>query len=171
MRLSKPKASCISCGSENTRIRNVYHAVTVQGLKYRYHCNDCQAKWIAWRGEKPDPNTYRKKANRNQFTEEQIRLILAERSVSQQALGRRLGKSRTAIGKIRRGELHADVAPDLPRWKRTVPDRARSNKSCIDCHYCVNRVCKMAIPEFEEEGPTFAAECLWYGMRQSTEGV
>lgn len=92
------------------------------------------------------------------LTEQQIRMILLDPSTDE-AVGRKVEKSRSAIQRIRCGALYAEVAPELPRRRK------RPVTSCRSCVHCANGKCQMDVPDFKEEGLGFAADCDFYVKR------
>lgn len=72
-----------------------------------------------------------------------------ENRVPSKVIAQRHQISIETINRIRRGESHGDVFPELPRWG------SRSCRQCI--HWCGG--CGYGIPEVRREGPLFARFC------------
>jgi hypothetical protein len=74
---------------------------------------------------------------------------LTSHGVTRGTVAREFGCSGQLVSKIRSGELHRGVRPDLPRWR-----------SCGHCRHWAQGGCTLDFPEPEELGLTVAAtEC------------
>lgn len=122
-------------------------------VRRRFHCKTCNYRWTEWNGEAP-PSA----APKVRLSDEIILDILTNR-LSEPVLAERHGCSMAAVGKIRRGELHASVHPEIPRFK------TRSKPACISCRECFyytgadKKPCDLGHKDPAEEGLTFAAYC------------
>lgn len=119
-------------------------------------CSHCSHSWNVWHGKQPDPLNYRKQAQRKHLTEDQVRLVLTERSLTQAELAKRIGRSRSTVQRIQSGKLHADIAVDLPRFNR------KTELSCLSCLHHQGGRCKMDVPDFLTEGKSFALDCEFF---------
>lgn len=152
------KHPCPACGSLYSRIRTTYRFKTANGLRRRMICANCSHPWTIWQGARPDPSAYRKKPARRKITEEQVRMILNARGTSQLELAKKIGKSRSTIQRILSGGMYADVAPELPRIK------LKTALTCLKCRHHQRKTCLMNVPDFLEEGITFAIDCDFFAV-------
>lgn len=144
--------TCPECGSTSRVLESRKNKSG--DVRRRYSCTsvECRFRWTEFNGDPP------KKSgpgftSENPFTEEDIREILVSPETSA-ALARKYKKSETSIGKIRRGELFADILPEIPRRK----SRKSSRASCYKCLHCVEKACKLGWPDLAEDGPLVAAK-------------
>lgn len=75
--------------------------------------------------------------------------------------------SASAVGRIRRGELHPDVHPEIPRYKSAVKT---GRKTCPKCIYYTGdkrNPCDLGHTDPLEEGLTFASYCTNFAMVES----
>jgi hypothetical protein len=124
----------------------------------RFQCTGCNERWTVWNGEKPLSTVPEVR-----LSDEAILDILTDKS-AQPVLAERHGCSMSAVGQIRRGELHANVHPEVPRL--VVRPRA-PRKSCKRCiHYTKNKEqpCGLGHKDPIEEGLTFALYCSNFVM-------
>jgi hypothetical protein len=148
---------CVSCESMNTKV--IESRVCLNGTRrQRVWCRDCEHRWTVWRGEQPSPGRVPyaqggNGGNKPALSEDDVRLVLTSELSSRQ-LGRQLGRSKEAIAAIRRGTIHQNTCPEIPRWKVQ-----RGGPSCQDCQHWVGERCGMGFPDPIEEGPGFAADC------------
>lgn len=147
---------CPSCGNEKSVVRSTYRSKSCDGVKRHRICRHCSHMWSAWEGEIPNPRVYSKRKIPSTLTEQQIRMVLTDRTMTQVELGRRINKSRSTVQRIQSGQLYANVAPELPRLHR------RSTLSCASCCHCTGRSCRMGVPDFIDEGKSFASDCDLY---------
>lgn len=160
------RAICPECGSEETKVRNTYRARTTDGVRRVHLCKSCGHRWSIWSGQQPDQYSHPGCIKHgNTLTEEQIREILTDRNVSHIAMARRLGKSRSAVQRVRAGTMYRQIAPELPRWTRS------SRMSCTNCCHHNGSRCMMSIPEYETDGPSFAMECAVFEPVESAESA
>lgn len=151
--------SCGKCSSENTKV--IESRVCLNGSRRRrVWCRDCGYRWTVWDGERPQPGRVRHArggngGNKPPLSEDDVRLILTSRLTAVE-IGRQVGRSPQAITAIRRGLIHKNTAPEIPRW------RVAGGMLCTDCqHWCGNH-CGMGFPDPIEEGPGFAEDCSLY---------
>lgn len=78
-------------------------------------------------------------------------------------LADRYGVSASTIGKIRRGEMHETVAPELPRWQRGGLRGIK--RLCSNCLHWDQDRCDLGFPDPKEEGHGFARDCSVYTVR------
>lgn len=110
-------------------------------------------------------------AQRNRsLTDEQVeQILLSTRTIN--ALAREYGVSRQTISYIRSGANYRHVRPDIPRGFSS-----RRCSSCVHARYAHVAVesgrmaprwrCGLGLPDLEEEGLRFAAECSAYAERR-----
>ena len=152
-------ASCPNCGSDRTRV--IETDLTRNGSRRRRHaCHDCQHRWTDWQGERPPQGrlSHARPGSRPRLslTVQQVELVLTS-PLSSRALAQQLQRSREAINAIRRGALHAQTLPHLPRRTHRL-----DQLSCRDCcHWQAGR-CQLGFPDPVEEGPGFAVDCNLY---------
>jgi hypothetical protein len=142
------------------------------GRRQRVLCRGCSHRWTNRIGDMQQPRTHARR-EAGELTEGEVRLILTStRSVRD--LAAELRVSRGAVLGVRRGDLHAQVAPDVPRLQ------ARPRRlSCTSCRFWdpeAARPCKEGWPDPETDGPGYANECGDYSpkrdglLRGSTDG-
>lgn len=122
-------------------------------VRRRYLCRDCKHRWTEWNGSQPP-----KAAPDTRLTNDVILDILTNRC-SQSVLARRHGCGLSTIGKIRRGELHAKIHPEMPRLSN---ESKSGKKTCTKCnHYSGNREAPCSLGHIDpiEEGLSFASYC------------
>lgn len=90
------------------------------------------------------------------LTEDEVRLVLTS-PLSAVKLARQLGRSKECVAAIRRGVLHANTLPEIPRRQTAV-----RGPSCHGCAHWSDGSCGMGFPDPIEEGPAFAADCSLY---------
>ncbi len=146
-------ANCPFCKSSRTT--TLESKIISNGTRRRRHkCYDCEERWTA-RDESP-PRGPQQRLNPPPLTEEEVVLILTSQASSTK-LRTELGRSRTAILAVRRGDYHRHVRPDIPRW--TWLQRNTDGPMCSQCVHCPKGVCTIQIPEAAKEGEWFAAKC------------
>lgn len=100
---------------------------------------------------------------KNELSSEKVILDILAGPDSQSALAKKYNCSRSAIGKIRRGELHADILPDIPRRIEV-----KYRRSCVKCLYFSGKRCSLGWPDPEMDGPVAAAKyCEDYKKKKS----
>lgn len=166
-------SNCPCCSSSHTRVIET-RALQDGGRRRRHHCHACEHRWTTWIGEPPKqgrrPGAKPGHRNKPPLSEDEVRLVLTS-PLSAVKLARQLGRSKEAVAAIRRGVLHANTLPELPR--RQVQRRPGEGPSCRDCdHWSDATACGMGLPDPLKEGPSFAADCSLYEPRtQSTNRV
>lgn len=156
--------SCKSCGSSCTKVVDSRKLLN-GSRRQRVWCRDCDFRWTVWQGERPKPGRAPHargvgRGNKPPLTPDDVRLVLTSELPAYQ-LGRQLGRSKEAIAAIRRGVLHRNTCPEIPRW------RGQSGPSCHDCKHWARDRCGMGFPDPGEEGPGFAADCSLFEVSQS----
>ena len=119
----------------------------------RFQCSACRYRWSEWNGEAPPA------AAPQALDEAAIRDILASNE-AHTIVADRYGRSASSIGMIRRGEIHANIAPELPRWERKGKRGIR--RMCTNCAYWTDARCDLGFPDPKEEGLWFARDCSMY---------
>lgn len=161
--------NCPGCSSSHTRV--ILTRLCGNGTRRRRHqCHDCGHRWTTWLGDRPPPSRPPvarggNGGNKPPLTEADVRLVLTS-ELSSVKLARQLGRSREAIAAIRRGTIHRDTCPELPR--RAVQHRTIS---CHDCLHWSHDCCGMEFPDPINEGPGFAVDCAVFQPRTGTLGV
>lgn len=153
------RQQCPECSSTNTTV--IESRVTTYGRRRRVSCHDCNHRWTNVLGGQLQPRPQARRAA-GELTEDEVRLILTDHR-SDRELAQVLLVSRTAVRAVRRGELHAQVAPELPR-QQAQPARL----SCTSCRFWdpdAVRPCKEGWPDPETDGPGYANECGDYLAR------
>lgn len=119
----------------------------------RFQCSACRYRWTEWNGDAPPaaaPQALDEAAIRDILTSTETQVIIAER----------YGRSASTIGQIQRGEMHANVAPELPR--KNGKGKRGIRRVCSNCiHWAANH-CDLGFPDPKEEGVRFARECSSY---------
>jgi transcriptional regulator NrdR family protein len=155
-----PRQQCPECGSTNTAV--IESRVTPYSRRQRVLCRGCSHRWT---NVIDDPQKARVHARRDAgaLTEDEVRLILTStRSVRDIAAELRVSRG-TVLG-VRRGDLHPQVAPELPR----LPAQPR-RRSCTSCRFWepdAVRPCKEGWPDPETDGPGYANECDDYSPKR-----
>lgn len=161
--------NCPSCESSHTRVIET-RPLQDGGRRRRHHCHVCEHRWTTWSGEPPKqgrrPGAKPGRSNKPPLTEDEVRLVLTS-PLSSVKLARQLGRSKEAIAAIRRGDIHANTLPELPR--RQVQRRPADGPSCRGCAHWTGDSCGMGFPDPLEEGPAFAADCSLY--EPSTQSI
>ena len=122
----------------------------------RFQCAECRYRWSEWNTEAPPA------AAPQALDEAAIRDILTS-NLTHAVIADRYGRSASTIGQIRRGEMHANVAPELPRWDRKG---ARGLKRlCSNCIYWTDARCDLGFPDPLQEGLRFAQDCSTFTAR------
>lgn len=145
--------ACPKCSSENINVVSSKIILNNQ-RKRRFKCLHCLHRW----NQIFDKNNLIKYSYRpnNAMTEDQVREILLRRDLSDKALAKMLKRSRSAIWKVRRGLICANLAKDISRWTNNA-------LSCTNCLYWRGgRDCSMGQPDIKEEGIKFANDCDLY---------
>jgi transposase-like protein len=145
-------AKCQKCAGKARVIDTSRHLDGT--VRRRYRCPSCYFAWTVLNGEAP-PSA----APSERLADGIIRDILLSRE-THVALSKRHGISASTVGQIRRGEMHANVLPEIARF--TPSPKRRSKKTCKLCiHYTevVSSPCDLGHPDPREEGLTYASEC------------
>lgn len=122
-------------------------------IRRRFRCKKCSHSWTEWNGPRPKSSAPTKR-----MPDDVILDILTD-PLPQYDLSIRHNCSMSAVGKIRRGELHADVHPEIPRYKSTIKT---GRKTCPKCVYYTGKrdhPCDLGHIDPIEEGLTFASYC------------
>lgn len=142
---------CKKCGAKvfviNTRRKSS------GDVRRRFQCNSCSNSWVEWNGKAPPSS-----APEIRLSDDAILDILTDKS-PQPVLAERHGCSMSAVGRIRRGELHPNIHPEVPRFNvKARPPR----KSCRKCIYYTGidkNPCDLGHEDPVQEGLTFALHC------------
>ena len=119
----------------------------------RLECNDCGHRWTLHDGEPPGHRgglLPGQTVSQRRVTEAEVRRILQAKG-SAREIARELGRSHPTVLGVLTGRLHVGLAPELPR--RTV-------RSCLQCRHWLGRNCGLGFPDPEDEGPSFAVDCV-----------
>lgn len=127
------------------------------GTRRRFQCAECRYRWTVWNGEAPPPA-----APAAAIDEAAVRDILTSTGTHAEVADR-YRVSASTIGQVRRGELHASIAPELQRWDRKGARGLR--QVCTNCQYWSDARCDLGFPDPLEEGPSFARDCSTYAPR------
>lgn len=159
---------CPDCSSGHTEI--IESRLCTNGTRRRRHaCLTCGKRWTTWDGDRPEPaqacrarrRTPTRK-NRPPLDEHQVRrVLLAGRDVSNAQLARELDVSRETIRQIRLGMVYAKVCPEIARQAAAAPPPVVEGPSCYSCGHWRDG-CTFGFPDWQDIGPTFAAECHLY---------
>jgi hypothetical protein len=128
-------------------------------VRRRWQCSSCRYRWSEWNGQAPPSAS----ADRQAISAEAVAEILTSQETHQE-LATRHGCSASTIGQIRRGELHRNICPDMPRWSKA--DRG-TRRSCLNCHHWDGGLCDLGFPDPAEEGMGFAKDCTCYRLREA----
>jgi transposase-like protein len=151
---------CEKCGSKAYVIDT--RRKSSGDVRRRFRCKDCDCRWTEWNGvppPRPIPEV--------RLSDKIILDILTDRS-PQSVMSARHGCSFSTVGKVRRGELHANVHPEIPRFKDQVKT---GRKTCPKCdHYTGSpeNPCGLGHIDPIEEGLTFASYCSTFKPIAST---
>lgn len=122
-------------------------------IRRRFQCKSCGDRWTVWNGERP-PSA----APETRLSDEAIFDILTDRS-PQPVLAQRHNCSLSAVGRIRRGEMHAKIHPEIPRFKDPVKTGRKTCKKCNLYTGFPSDPCSLGHVDPIEEGLTFASYC------------
>ena len=147
---------CPKCNSVAYVIRSRVASNGCRVRRYRCISQACLHRWTDYIGERP---IHSRQANptKPRLSDEQVRIILTRRDLTQRHLGKQYNRSAQAIGAVRLGRAYADVLPEIPRW--TAVDTAAT---CLKCSRWTDKRCRLGFPDPEIEGPRFARECNNY---------
>lgn len=122
-------------------------------VRRRFRCKKCKHAWSEWNGAKPKSSV-----PEIRLSDDVILDILTDPS-PQPVLSARHNCSMSAVGRIRRGELHPNVHPEIPRYKSAVKTGRRTCPKCF--YYTGDRrnPCDLGHTDPLEEGLTFASYC------------
>jgi transposase-like protein len=122
-------------------------------IRRRFRCGKCDYAWTIWNGPKPTSC-----APEHRLSNDAILDILTNPSI-QSVLAKRHNCSMSAIGRIRRGELHPEVHPEIPRIAVKARRPKKSCKKCIHYTGIAENPCDLGHKDPLEEGLTFAFYC------------
>lgn len=151
---------CKACSSSHTEV--LESRMCANGTRRRrFNCQSCGHRWTHHDGPKPktgaQPGSNYFKKGQAPLTEDQVRMILERRDLTNKALADQLGRSSEAIRQVRIGKTYRDVLPDMPRM---IPLRS-GGVTCYTCEHWRGD-CTMGFPDPLEEGPGFARDCDFY---------
>lgn len=124
-----------------------------RGTRRCFRCKKCGHVWAELNGEKP-----KSAAPENRLPDDVILSILTDTS-PHHIIALKHQCSQSTVSKIRRGELHPSVHPEIAR---IIPIPRAGRKSCKKCiHYTGMREypCDLGHKDPVEEGLTFAYSC------------
>ena len=134
----------------------------------RYVCLGCDHRWTIWDGPRPRRGHApgagpKKRRHRPPLSPEEVRLVLTS-PLNCTAMARQLGCSKQAVSLIRRGQIHADLWPELPRQLSQAQAEAQpvGGLSCYGCRSWRDGRCIEDMPDLLTEGPSFAADCPFF---------
>jgi Predicted transcriptional regulator, consists of a Zn-ribbon and ATP-cone domains len=129
----------------------------------RLECS-CGHRWTAYQGDPPPPSRLPPPRHGSHHPRalrpDEVRRIL-EASGSIRSISRQVGRSQPAVAAVLRGEMHADVCPELPR---------RASLSCLQCQHWTGR-CGLGFPDPDEEGPSAASWCNSYARHRGNSAT
>ena len=154
-----PRQQCPECSSTNTEV--IESRIQDYGRRQRVVCHDCSHRWTKRISDQLVPRGQRRREQH--LTEDDVRSILTSPlGMSDKARVHRISKE--TVRKILRGQLHANVAAELPR----LPARPRK-RSCTSCSFWDResvRPCGLGWPDPETFGPGYANECGDYSPKR-----
>ncbi len=155
-----PRHQCPECSSADTAV--IESRITPYGRRQRVLCHGCSHRWTNLIG---DPQRARRQSKRDagELTEDEVRLMLTSPR-SLRSLSVELRVSPSTVRGVRRGDLHRQVAPELPRLQGQ-PQR----RSCTSCWFWdpeAVRPCTEGWPDPETDGPRYANECEDYSPKR-----
>jgi len=167
---ASPRHHCPHC---ETPGRVLETRLTIAGSRRRRLCcssESCGHRWTEWDGPRPTRSEYviagraRKKSEPGRWTritEGLVRFLLTRTDLSHSAASRATGANYETIRQIRLGRLRAETCPELPRW------HPAPNLTCCECDHWRGSACGMGLPDPEEEGVAFAADCALFSPAAS----
>ncbi len=151
--------ACLSCGS--TKTSTVRSRINSGGMRYRLlACNDC-GQLSEYLGDAPRDTSQPLSRPFYRYSDATIRRMLLTRC-SNAAMAQELGCSAELVRQIRKGTLHRNRVPEVPRWGENAPEPVIDGPSCLLCIHWGGEACGMGFPDPEEEGPLFARDCSLY---------
>lgn len=155
---------CPDCGHAAKVIETRLTSNGTRRRRLACQAPDCARRWTDWNGPRPPrhstaPRPRQPGAERvgtyRFMTEDRVRFILQRRDLGNAAAVRALGGgcSAEAVRKVRTGQICRELAADEPRWA------SPGGVTCHDCRLWEGR-CAIGLPDPEEEGITFASECV-----------
>ena len=133
----------------------------------------CGHRWSFWDGPRPPKiagalgakkrGTHGGRQPNQRLNEEHVRLILTRTDLNHKAAAEATGVTHEAVRQIRLGNLHRRTLPELPRWNVTTAI------TCESCRFWSGDACGMGLPDPEEEGLGFAADCALFNPAASAD--
>lgn len=156
--------SCPDCCCPGTVVAS--RVCSNNSRRRRYECQGCARRWTHYEGDPPSHGGGVPKgaAGKRRIPDDDLWHILTATG-SVQSIAAATGWSRPTVAAIRRGEIHADAFPDLPR--QHAPAAGVASLSCHSCDHWSRR-CGLGFPDPDEEGPSFANDCSAYLLTSST---
>lgn len=102
-------------------------------------------------------NIQRVRFNGRKLTEEQVRLVLTTRDMTNPQIAELVGVSKDAIQKIRAGHTYAEMLPELERPNKGFP--RSTGPRCTSCVHYFRGNCTLGFPEVRERGMYAASQC------------
>lgn len=155
-----PRQQCPECSSTDTAV--IESRIMPYGRRQRVLCRGCSHRWTNRIGDMQQARTHARR-DAGELTEDEVRLILTSPR-SLRSLSVELRVSPATVRGVRTGELHAQVAPDVPRLQGQ-PRR----RSCTSCRFWdpeAVRPCTEGWPDPETDGPGYANECDDYSPKR-----
>lgn len=157
---------CVHCGATETAV--LRSRINSGGKRWRMmHCKAC-GKTSEYINGKPRDMTAGHNRPFYKFSDATLRKILLTKC-SNSIMAEQVGCSCELVRQIRRGNLHINRVPEIPRWGENAPPPVINGPSCL---VCVNRAggdgptCGMGFPDPDEEGPGFAADCSLFAKER-----
>jgi hypothetical protein len=122
-------------------------------VRRRFRCRSCDFAWTELNGIAP-----KGAAPEVRLSDEVILDILTDTS-PQYVLADKHGCSASAIGRIRRGEMHANIHPEIPRFKSKTKTGRKTCRKCTHYRGIRQDPCDLGHRDPVEEGLTFASYC------------
>jgi hypothetical protein len=94
----------------------------------------------------------------HKLDEPRIRELLSRPDLTSREAGQAFGISPSTVQRVRRGELHAGVATDIPRDAQY----RRNGPFCSDCVHFLKESCTLGLPECSRQGIVAASQCAYY---------
>jgi hypothetical protein len=87
-----------------------------------------------------------------------VRELLSRSDLTSREAGQAFGISPSTVQRVRRGELHASVATDIPRDAQY----RRNGPFCSECTHYLREACSLELPECSRQGIVAASQCAYY---------
>jgi len=152
---------CLTCGSTNTA--TIRSRINSGGDRWRLiRCHDCPA-CSEYIGDQPRNLSAPPLRPFYRHSDAVLRRMLMTRC-SNAAMAQELGCSSELVRQIRKGILHRNRVPEVPRWGSDAPPPIVDGPSCLSCQHWGGEQCSMGFPDPEEEGTGFARDCSLFHL-------